>query len=139
MRRVVHRRLTLVQSADVVCSSIIALVLAWQGASLWALLATDLITALVSIAGFYLWRPFWHPRFTWDPQAVRYFLGFGSRNFIAATLQYALDRVDDLWVEVSGQSLVDTMPDADKAQRLGNGLLGQRAEGLGDHVGLLDG
>jgi O-antigen/teichoic acid export membrane protein len=29
---------------------------------------------------------------------VRYFLRFGSRSFIAATLQYALDRVDDLWV-----------------------------------------
>jgi PST family polysaccharide transporter len=36
---------------------------------------------------------------------VRYFLRFGSRSFIAATLQYALDRVDDLWV---GSYLGDT-------------------------------
>jgi len=98
MRRVIHRRLTLIQIMDTALSSVIALVLAWQGVSLWALLATDVVTFLVLIIGLYVWCPVWHPRLAWQPHVMRHFISFGSRNFIAGTLQYALDRVDDLWV-----------------------------------------
>lgn len=98
IRRIVHRRLILVRVINVIFSSIIALVMAWQGASLWALLATDIVTFLVSVIGFYLWRPVWHPRLAWQPEVVRYFINFGGRNFAAVALQYILDRVDDLWV-----------------------------------------
>lgn len=97
-RRVVHRRLSLIQITDTVFSSIVALGLALQGVSLWALLATDLATFLVSIVGFYVWRPVWRPRVSWQPEVMRYFMSFGSRNFIAGALQYVLDRIDDLWV-----------------------------------------
>lgn len=98
IRRVVHRRLILLQVINIIFSSIIALVMAWQGASLWALLATDIVTFLVSIIGFYLWRPVWHPRLAWQPEVVRYFINFGGRNFAAVALQHILDRIDDLWV-----------------------------------------
>jgi O-antigen/teichoic acid export membrane protein len=98
IRRVVHRRLTLVQLIDSLLSSIVAIVLAWRGATLWALLATNLVTFLVNIIGFYVWHPVWRPRLTWNLPVMRYFLRFGSRNLAAAALLYALDRVDDLWV-----------------------------------------
>lgn len=97
-RRVVHRRMALIQLFDTIASSIVAIFLAWRGATLWALLATDLTTSLVKIIGYYVWRPVWRPRITWDPQAMRYFLGFGARNVTAIALLRALDRVDDLWV-----------------------------------------
>lgn len=97
IRRVVHRRLALLQLFNVALSSAAALYLAWRGAGLWALLATDIITLLLTIAFLYVWRPVWRPRLTWSPPAMRYFLRFGSRNALATMLLQALNHVDDLW------------------------------------------
>lgn len=104
-RRVVQRRVALIQLLDTITSSIVAIILAWRGATLWALLATDLTTSLVKVIGYYVWRPVWRPRVRWDVPAMRYFLGFGIRNVTAITLLRALDRLDDLWV---GSFLGDT-------------------------------
>lgn len=97
VRRVVHRRLALLQSADLLFSAVVAVFLAWRGMEIWALLSTDIVTLLLSISMLYLWRPVWHPHLSWSPSTVRYFLSFGSRNLLAHTLLRALDRVDDLW------------------------------------------
>lgn len=96
-RRVVHRRLALLQFLTAVLTTVVALVLAWQGATLWALLATDVVALALIIFFLYIWHPVWKPRLAWEPRTVRYFLGFGSRNFLATLLATALDRVDDLW------------------------------------------
>lgn len=97
VRRVVHRRLALLQSVNLVLSAVAAILLAWQGLELWALLSTDIITLIVSAFLLYIWRPVWRPRLTWSPKAMRYFLSFGSRNLLAEGLLRALDKVDDLW------------------------------------------
>lgn len=97
VRRVVHRRLALLQALTALLTSVVAVGLAWQGVTLWALLSTDIVTLFLTIALLYLWRPVWRPRFTWSPGEMRYFLSFGSRNFLAGVLLRALDRVDDLW------------------------------------------
>jgi O-antigen/teichoic acid export membrane protein len=68
-----------------------------QGITLWALLATDVIGAVIGWVMLYLWRPVWRPRLTWDRQVGGYLLRFGSRSFAAIVLQEALDKVDDLW------------------------------------------
>jgi O-antigen/teichoic acid export membrane protein len=96
-RRVVHRRLALLQLANALLTTIAALTLAWRGATLWALLATDVVTLALTLLFLYLWRPVWRPRLAWSAQTVRYYLRFGSRNFLAGLLLRALDRVDDLW------------------------------------------
>jgi PST family polysaccharide transporter len=97
MRRVVHRRLALLQFSDIVLSSGVALYLAWSGAGLWALLATNIITMVLTIFLLFLWRPVWRPRLTWKPDIMRYFLRFGSRNALSKLLLQALNHVDDLW------------------------------------------
>jgi len=96
-RRVVHRRMALLQLVDATLSTGLALALALQGVTLWALLATDIITLAVTIFGLYIWRPVWAPRLAWSAPVVRYLLSFGSRAFVADVLMRALDRVDDLW------------------------------------------
>jgi O-antigen/teichoic acid export membrane protein len=96
-RRVVHRRMALLQLLDVLLSSILAIALAWQGATLWALIGTDVVTLTVTILGFYVWRPVWRPHLGWSLPIVRYLLSFGSRTLVADLLRRALDRVDDLW------------------------------------------
>ena len=97
VRRVVHRRLALLSFVDSLLSTLVAVGLALMGATLWALLATDLELMLVSIIGLYIWRPVWRPKFGWSRDVVRYYLNFGSRNFVSGALLLALDRVDDLW------------------------------------------
>ena len=99
-RRVIHRRIALLELVDVMLSTALALALVWKGATLWALLATDIITLVVTIFGLYIWRPVWTPRLAWSTPVVRYLLSFGSRTFVADLLMRALDRVDDLWTGI---------------------------------------
>jgi O-antigen/teichoic acid export membrane protein len=100
IRRVVHRRLALLQLTNALLTTIVALGLAWQGATLWALLATDFVTLLLSIVFLYVWRPVWRPRLAWVSSTVRYFLHFGGRTFSAHALLTLLDRMDDLWTGI---------------------------------------
>ena len=100
IRRVVHRRLALIQLFNVLLTTLVALGLAWFGMGLWALLATDIVTLLVTTMALYVWRPVWKPRLVWSLPIIRYFLRFGSQNFLAILLLRALDRVDDLWTGV---------------------------------------
>jgi len=100
MRRVVHRRLALLQFLSIILSTIIALVLALQGITLWALLSVDLVTLAVTITVLYIWRPVWKPHISWSNRIVHYYLRFGSRTFLATVLSQALDRIDDLWTGI---------------------------------------
>lgn len=99
-RRVVHRRLALLNAINAILTTVVALVLAWQGITLWALLSTNIATLALTVVLLYLWRPVWRPRWLWLPETMRYYLRFGSRNFLAISLLKALDRVDDLWVGI---------------------------------------
>jgi O-antigen/teichoic acid export membrane protein len=99
-RRVVHRRLALLQASNTTLSAFVAVVLAWNGVTLWALLATDVVTLVLSVLFLYVWRPVWRPRLAWSRPVVRYFLRFGSRTFLAQGLLKALNEVDDLWTGI---------------------------------------
>ena len=100
VRRVVHRRLALLQLNRVLLGSSVALLLAWRGVELGALLAVNIITLIINTIFLYVWRPVWRPRLTWAPPMMRYFLAFGGRNVLAAILLQAQDRLDDLWTGV---------------------------------------
>lgn len=97
IRRVEHGRLALLQLVNALLTTTVALGLATRGVTLWALLATDLVTLFTTMVLLHLWRPIWRPRLHWSPPIVRYLLGFGSRNFLAGVLLQALNRFDDLW------------------------------------------
>ncbi|MFW6116515.1 MAG: oligosaccharide flippase family protein, partial [bacterium] len=97
VRRVEHRRLAVLQSVDVLASAMTAILLAWRGVELWALLSTDIMTMVLSVVLLYIWRPVWRPHLAWAPSAMRYFLRFGSRSLLAKVLLRASDQVDDLW------------------------------------------
>lgn len=97
-RRVVHRRLALIKIVNATLTTLVVLGLAWQGATLWALLSSSISSTMLTVFAVYAWRPVWRPRLAWSPRVMRYFLSFGSRNFLASLLYRTLDRVDDLWV-----------------------------------------
>jgi teichuronic acid exporter len=97
IRRVRHRRLAVIDLVTAVSTTVIAVWLASRGAQLWALLATDIVTAAVAFTGLYLWRPPWRASLAWIPGVVRYYLGFGSRSFLGGVLSQMLERIDNLW------------------------------------------
>ena len=100
IRRVQHRRLASVRFIDAVFNSTISVILASFGFELWALLSTNIVSLGINIFAFYFWRPLWKPRLSWSPKLVRYFLSFGSQNFLGTLLLRILDRLDDLWIGV---------------------------------------
>jgi O-antigen/teichoic acid export membrane protein len=97
-RRVMHRRIAMLQVADLLAGTLVAVILAWRGATLWALLAIDIVHALLQVLLMYVWRPVWRPRLAWSRPVAAYLVRFGSRNLVALFLARALDQVDDLWV-----------------------------------------
>ena len=96
-RRVIHRRLALIQLLKAILSTVVALGIARYRATVWALVATDLVTFALTFVALYVWHPVWRPRMVWDRAGTRYFLSFGSRAFLSTLLARALDRTDDLW------------------------------------------
>ena len=99
-KRVVHRRLALLDLSIDLGASLAAIGLALLGAELWALLATNIVAGILSIALLYLYRPVWRPRFSRSRALLRRFLNFGWRNVWADLLKTSLDKVDDLWTVV---------------------------------------
>jgi O-antigen/teichoic acid export membrane protein len=97
-RRIEHRRLAMIQLANVILTSIVALALASTGSTLWALLATDIVAAANTLVFLYIVRPVWRPKISWDPVRIRYFLNYGSRAMPGMLLLQLLDRIDDFWV-----------------------------------------
>lgn len=96
-RRVLHRRIALIEFVNTVLTTAVALPLAWFGAGIWALLSTDIITAVLFFLFFYFYKPVWKPRLSRSAERIRYFLRFGSKKVWADASDQALDRIDDLW------------------------------------------
>lgn len=142
VRRVVHRRIVVIQTVNVIIIAIIAVGLAWRGVTLWALLSTNVASLILGTLGWYGWRPVWRPRLSWDVPAVRYFLRFGIRNFTANVLSALLDRFDDLWTGVflgntalgfySRSYTFATYPSTILARPVNNVTVGTYAELKGD-------
>lgn len=97
MRRVIHRRLAVLQLLDSLLTTAVSVGLALWGVTLWALLATDIVSMVLGLVGLLVWRPVWRVRLGWQSAVARYYLRFGSRNLVANLLLTAQDRVDDLW------------------------------------------
>jgi O-antigen/teichoic acid export membrane protein len=100
VRLVHHQRLAILQMSEAGLSFVIAIGIALGGATLWALLISNVVSACLQILLLYVWRPVWRPQLLWDIDKIRYFLRFGLRNFIAGWLLMALDQIDDIWTGV---------------------------------------
>ena len=101
VRRVVHRRLALLNTLSTLLVSVVAVGLAWIGVELWALLATEILGALFLFGGVYLVRPAWRARLGWDRRIARYFLRFGLPTMAATIVEAGLQKLDDIWVRTN--------------------------------------
>jgi O-antigen/teichoic acid export membrane protein len=97
VRRVVFRRIALIDLISTLVSTASALILAWAGKGMWGLISTDIAAAAIALLGYIVIRPPWKLRLGWSNKVVRYLLGFGQRTFLANLIGQALDNIDNLW------------------------------------------
>lgn len=97
VRRVLFRRIALIDLTSTLISTAAALILAWAGYGLWGLISTDIAAAAVVLFGYFVIRPPWKPRFGWSINVVRYLFNFGRRSFLATLIGQSLDYIDNLW------------------------------------------
>jgi len=98
LRRVLHRRLAYIQIVTVILASFTAILLAFYNAGLWALLSTDIVMLMVSLIGFYVVKPFFIPNLRCRSEIIKYFLRFGSQNFMNIVMLQIMTRIDKLWI-----------------------------------------
>ena len=96
-KQVKFRRVAVIQTLSTLLSTTTALLLAWQGFGVFSLVSTDIIEAIVPLAGYYLIKPVWKVRIKLYKEIVPYFLQFGQRAFLTGLLQDILDNLDNLW------------------------------------------
>lgn len=97
VRRVEHRRLAILDLCANLGTTLVSLLVAFLSHSIWALLVSSLVAALIYLIGFYLIRPPWKPRLVNPFPALRYFLGFGGRNLANSLLDSAIENIDNLY------------------------------------------
>jgi len=97
IKRLSFQRPAVVEMSQALLGVMIAIHLARIGGGIWSLLSIDIVTAIVSVIGYYLIKPVWKPRIAWSRSIVRYYLSFGWRVVWAGVLNQALDKLDEIW------------------------------------------
>lgn len=97
IRRVIFKRIALIDIITTILSTVAALYLAWQGYGVWSLVSTDIIASIVPVYGFYIYRPPWQPRLGYSREIARYLIGFGKKMLAANLVGQLLDYIDNLW------------------------------------------
>lgn len=99
-RQVQLKRVAILGIVNVIISFVLSVVLAKLNQPVWALLSTNIVTALMHITIFYIWKPVWKPRLVWSIPGFKYFLRFGSKEVTASLLLNSLDHIDDIWAKI---------------------------------------
>lgn len=97
-RRLVFRRLAILDVASSVMMLLTAPLLASLGFGPWSLvLGEHLAGALTSTAGIWLYRRPWRPSLRFDLSIARQYLRFGWHILVNMQITYLLDQFDDFW------------------------------------------
>lgn len=105
LRHIAHRRLALLAVLNALVSTPIALFIAWQQATIWALLVIDLVTCTLTLVVLYFWRPIWRPRLVWSAEIMHYFTHFGMRQLASELFQQGMRSLDKLWLGITQGSI----------------------------------
>jgi O-antigen/teichoic acid export membrane protein len=97
IRRVIFRRIAVVDTLSTVLSTVSAILLAWKGFGTLGLVSTDVMAAIVAVLGYLVIRPPWKLHLGWSSDIARYLLGFGKRAFLANLVGQALNYIDNIW------------------------------------------
>jgi O-antigen/teichoic acid export membrane protein len=97
VRRLRFARIALQESLATVVGSVAAVLLAFSGAGIWALLAPGLCHAILELVVYYAVTPVWRLRLAADRRITRYLLEFGSRNLLLSIFDTVIEKLPELW------------------------------------------
>jgi PST family polysaccharide transporter len=75
-------------------SSLVGILLAWQGFGSWSLVGKRLSQILISGIGVW-WIARWHPKLSWDREILRYVWRFARSIWVSGNLEVILKDLDD--------------------------------------------
>jgi O-antigen/teichoic acid export membrane protein len=91
------QRLALLDIVSSLAMTVIAPIVAWLGAGVWALVVERAVGVVVSTAGMWFYRRPWRPVFGLDRSLLRQYLHFSAFVFVGNYLAFLLDQFDDFW------------------------------------------
>lgn len=97
-RRLAFRRIAVIGIVSSLAMLVVAPLLALAGWGFWSLVVGESVTgSLVSMVGFWLYRPPMRFSLKLDRAKARDLVGFGKHVLVTDQLRFALDRFDDFW------------------------------------------
>lgn len=97
-RRLAFRRIALIGIVSSLAMLVVAPLLALAGWGFWSLVVGESVTgSLVSLVGFWFYRPPMKFSLRLDRAKARDLVGFGKHVLVTDQLRFALDRFDDFW------------------------------------------
>lgn len=92
------KRLAFLKVAGSLLALGITVLLAQNGAGVWALVTQDACFFIVELIGLWFYRRPWKPTFKTDWQTIKSYFQFGKFHLIATNITLLLDTFDDFWV-----------------------------------------
>ena len=97
-RRLLYRRLMAINVVSSLLTLFTAPLMAWTGWGIWSLIIGEqLVGALISLVGLWLWRPPWRLSLRGSRALARDYLNFGKFVLASHQLTFLLDQFDDFW------------------------------------------
>ncbi len=117
-KRMLFQQDALISFLSLTISSVIGILLAWQGFGFWSLVGKQLSQMLISGIGAW-WVSRWSPRLAWDRGALNHVWRFARSMWIAGNSQMILQELDDTTVgTLAGTSALGYYSRAWKLSRL---------------------
>ncbi|WP_442589254.1 lipopolysaccharide biosynthesis protein [Pedobacter sp. AW31-3R] len=91
------KKMAFIDNTSNIISGCIALILAYMGAGVWALVFNSVATIIISIP-LYFWASRWYPKFIWDRDAFNDVFGFGAYTTGTNVINYLINNVDYLLI-----------------------------------------
>ena len=104
-KQMAFRHLAIIDVMSSVTMTIVGPLLAYLGLGVWSIVAERGSGIFVRTAVIWIFYRVWRPRFGWNREMARWFVGYGSKLWAGSNLNFLLDRFDDWWI---GTFLGDT-------------------------------
>jgi len=91
------KKMAFIDNTSNIIAGCIALILAYMGAGVWALVFNTVAIIIISIP-LYFWASRWYPKFIWDREAFNDVFGFGAYTTGTNVINYFINNVDYLLI-----------------------------------------
>jgi lipopolysaccharide exporter len=96
-RRLAYRRIALISILTSVGITVGAILSAWAGWGVWALVAEQCLSRIIMFGGYFFYKPVWRLQWHIDRSFIRRYMRFSFALSTSDLLGLIVDRFDDFW------------------------------------------